>query len=111
MLAEITHPKLGASDFLSKYRDATGRSFKEYLLPRDLTVTLILGYRADLRYRVVKRHDSVKHSIEALAEHGVFVRPQSEDEESKDAMGRRIFVQPPTGDEQEVATTTNGGRA
>lgn len=55
MLQDIADPKFGVSDFLSSYTDSTGRSLKEYLLPRDLTVTLITGYRADLRFKVIKR--------------------------------------------------------
>ncbi|MBK5926868.1 Rha family transcriptional regulator [Rhodobaculum claviforme] len=60
MLAEINHPKFGAVDCAAEYRDAKGQMRKEYLLPRDLTVTLILGYRADLRYRVVKRLEELE---------------------------------------------------
>ncbi|WP_273773286.1 Rha family transcriptional regulator [Brucella intermedia] len=55
MLQDIADPKFGASDFLSSYTDSTGRSLKEYRLPKDLTVTLVTGYRADLRYKVVKK--------------------------------------------------------
>lgn len=56
----IADPKLGASDFEASYRDSTGRSLKEYRLPKDLTVTLITGYRADLRYKVVKRLEQLE---------------------------------------------------
>lgn len=37
---------------------------------------------------VEKRHDNVKRTIETLAEQGVIVRPQIEDEPGKDALGR-----------------------
>lgn len=37
---------------------------------------------------VEKRHDNVKRTIETLAEQGVIVRPQIEDEPGTDAMGR-----------------------
>lgn len=37
---------------------------------------------------VEKRHDNVKRTIETLAETGVIVRPQIEDEPDTDAMGR-----------------------
>lgn len=37
---------------------------------------------------VEKRHDNVKRTIEALVASGVIVRPQIEDEQSTDAMGR-----------------------
>lgn len=38
---------------------------------------------------VEKRHDNVKRTIEALIERGVIVRPQFEDEQDADAMGRK----------------------
>lgn len=55
-----TGPKFGLSDFEGTYRDSTGRTLKEYRLPRDLTVTLITGYRADLRYKVIKRLEELE---------------------------------------------------
>jgi phage regulator Rha-like protein len=55
MLQDIADPKFGVSNFLSSYTDSTGRKLKEYRLPKGLTVPLITGYRADLRYRVLKR--------------------------------------------------------
>lgn len=55
-----TEPKFGLSDFEGAYTDSTGRSLKEYRLPKDLTVTLITGYRADLRYKVVKRLEELE---------------------------------------------------
>jgi len=60
MLGQITEPNFGPSNFLSSYTDSTGRSLKEYRLPKDLTVTLITGYRADLRYKVVKRLEELE---------------------------------------------------
>lgn len=60
MLADIADPKFGASDFACTYKDSTGRSLKEYRLPKDLTVTLITGYRADLRYKVIKRLEELE---------------------------------------------------
>lgn len=60
MLQDIADPKFGVSDFRSSYTDSTGRSLKEYRLPKDLTVTLITGYRADLRYKVVKRLEELE---------------------------------------------------
>jgi hypothetical protein len=47
MIQDIAGPKFGLSDFLSSYTDSTGRKLKEYRLPKDLTVTLITGYRAE----------------------------------------------------------------
>lgn len=37
------------------YLDAKGEQRKEYRLPKNLTMTLVTGYRADLRFRVVNR--------------------------------------------------------
>uniref|UniRef100_A0AAU7YR76 KilAC domain protein n=1 Tax=Klebsiella phage KpTDp1 TaxID=3161143 RepID=A0AAU7YR76_9CAUD len=37
---------------------------------------------------VEKRHDNVKRTIETLADNGVIVRPQIEDEQKTDSLGR-----------------------
>ena len=42
------------------YFDSQNREQTEYHLPKDLTVTLITGYRADLRYKVVKRLEELE---------------------------------------------------
>ncbi len=55
MIQDIDQPKFGLVDFEAQYVDAKGEQRKEFRLPKDLTVTLIAGYRTDLRYRVVKR--------------------------------------------------------
>lgn len=47
---EINEPKFG-----SVYEDAKGEERKCYNLPRDLTYTLIAGYRSDLRLKIVRR--------------------------------------------------------
>lgn len=73
MLSDINDPKLGAVEFQSKYQDGKGEWRKEYRLPKDLTVTLITGYRADLRYRVVKRLEE----LDAEKASGGFQIPQS----------------------------------
>lgn len=54
MLQEINAPNFGAVDFEAKYQDAKGEWRKEYRLPKDLTVTLVTGYRADLRAKSVR---------------------------------------------------------
>lgn len=43
-----------------------GQTYQEYRLPKDLTVTLITGYRADLRYKVVKRLEELESQAHAL---------------------------------------------
>ncbi|KON64817.1 phage regulatory protein Rha [Komagataeibacter europaeus] len=52
MLADV---KIDAPKFGAVYSDAKGEQRKCYKLPRDLTYNLILGYRADLRLKVVRR--------------------------------------------------------
>lgn len=51
---------LDALTFEAIYSDAMNREKKEYRLPKDLTVTLITGYRADLRYKVIKRLEELE---------------------------------------------------
>lgn len=62
MLQDIGDPKFGASSFAAEYTTPQNKRAKEYRLPKDLTVTLITGYRADLRYRVVKRLEELEAS-------------------------------------------------
>lgn len=47
---KIDRPKFGAV-----YLDAKGERRKCYNLPKDLTITLIAGYRSDLRLKIVRR--------------------------------------------------------
>lgn len=60
MLADINDPRFGAVGLEAQYHDAKGERRKEYRLPKDLTVTLITGYRADLRYKVIKRLEELE---------------------------------------------------
>lgn len=60
MLQDIDQPSFGPVSFEAQYKDAKGEWRKEYRLPKDLTVTLITGYRADLRYKVVKRLEELE---------------------------------------------------
>lgn len=57
MLADIG---LHAPDFSGTYVTAQGNTYECFNLPKDLTVTLITGYRADLRYKVVKRLEELE---------------------------------------------------
>ncbi len=54
MIQDIGEPKFGLADLEAEYHDAQGKPRKEYLLPEDLVLTLISGYDAALRYRIVK---------------------------------------------------------
>jgi len=47
---ELDIPKFGRI-----YSDSMNRQQTEYLLDKDLTITLVAGYNAQLRYRIVKR--------------------------------------------------------
>lgn len=60
MLQDIGDPRFGASSFEAEYTTPQNKRAKEYRLPKDLTVTLITGYRADLRYKVVKRLEELE---------------------------------------------------
>lgn len=73
MLAELGKD---ASKFGGMYADAYGRQKPEHRLPKDLTVTLITGYRADLRYKVVKRLEE----LEEAARKPAFQIPQNYEE-------------------------------
>jgi hypothetical protein len=46
---------IDALRFEAIYLDSLNREKKHYLLPKDLAMTLITGYRADLRHKVIKR--------------------------------------------------------
>lgn len=46
---------LQSADFSADYVDSRGRSQKEFLLDRDLTMTLVMGYSIPLRHRVARR--------------------------------------------------------
>lgn len=73
MIQDIGEPKFGLADLEAEYLDAQGKPRKEYRLPKDLTVTLITGYRADLRYKVVKRLEE----LDAEKQAGGFRVPQT----------------------------------
>jgi len=66
MIRDIDAPNFGAVDFEAKYQDGKGEWRKEYRLPKDLTVTLVTGYRADLRYKVVKKLEELEGRQVAL---------------------------------------------
>lgn len=60
MLLDIDAPNFGVVDFEAQYQDAKGEWRKEFRLPKDLTITLVTGYRADLRYKVVKKLEELE---------------------------------------------------
>lgn len=46
---------IGQSSFGSTYFDAQGKERSCFVLPKDLTLTLVSGYNVQLRHRIVKR--------------------------------------------------------
>lgn len=63
MLQDIAEPKFGPRDFEATYIDSRGKEQREMRLPKDLTLTLVSGYRADLRYRIIKRMDELETNL------------------------------------------------
>lgn len=49
-----------ASKYGCIYLDAKNREQLEYIIPKDLALTLVTGYRADLRYKVIKRVEELE---------------------------------------------------
>lgn len=54
--------EIDASKFGYTYIDASNRRQFEYMLDKDLTITLVAGYNAQLRYRIVKRWQELEAS-------------------------------------------------
>ena len=57
--------EIDVSKFGGIYFDASNRQQTEYLLDRDLTITLVSGYNAKLRYRIVKRWQELEAQASA----------------------------------------------
>lgn len=53
MLDQLSIPPEGYIQFWRHPQN--GQEYREYKLPKDLTLTLVSGYRADLRYKIVSR--------------------------------------------------------
>ena len=96
MLADIgvNEPKFG-----SVYTDAKGEQRKCYNPPRDLTYNLVLGYRADLRLKVVRRWMELeaqqapalpKTYAEALLEAGRLAQERDRLAEEKKALEPKV---------------------
>lgn len=60
-------PKFGASSFEAEYITTQNKRAKEYRLPKDLTLTLVTGYRADLRFGIIKRLEELEQQTRAPA--------------------------------------------
>lgn len=44
-----------SAEFSADYSDVRGRTYQEFLLDQDLTMTLVMGYSIPLRHKVAKR--------------------------------------------------------
>ena len=55
--------EINPSKFGSVYQDAKGEQRTEYNLPKDLTITLVSGYRFDLRHKIVTRWLALEEQI------------------------------------------------
>jgi phage regulator Rha-like protein len=60
MIQDICDLRFEVTSFEVEYTTPQNKKAKEYRLPKDLTVTLITGYRADLRYRGIKRLEELE---------------------------------------------------
>lgn len=57
MLSEL---ELHSPEFSGEYKDSTGRTLKMAVLPKELVQTLITGYSAVLRLRVIRRFNELE---------------------------------------------------
>ncbi|AWK13850.1 Rha family transcriptional regulator [Candidatus Fukatsuia symbiotica] len=64
-----------SADFSADYKDASRRTYQEYLLDQDLTMTLVMGYSIPLRHKVATRW----RELEEQATRPVCVLPNFED--------------------------------
>lgn len=51
-----------SADFSADYQDEKGRTYQQYILDKDLTMTLVMGYSTELRYKVAKRWRELEES-------------------------------------------------
>jgi hypothetical protein len=65
-----------ASSFGHIYRDTMNRSQTEYLLPKDLTITLVSGYNVQMRYAITK-HWMELEAQQALSDNTVLRKKPS----------------------------------
>lgn len=58
--------KIQSADFSADYQDERGRTYQEFLLDQDLTMTLVMGYSIPLRHKVAKRWRELESSAPSL---------------------------------------------
>ncbi|WP_342064624.1 Rha family transcriptional regulator [Candidatus Fukatsuia endosymbiont of Drepanosiphum platanoidis] len=64
-----------SAEFSADYKDTSGRTYQEYLLDQDLTMTLVMGYSIQFRHRVATRW----RELEEKATRPVCILPNFED--------------------------------
>jgi phage antirepressor YoqD-like protein len=47
--------EVSSAEFSAQYKDSTGRSLPCFILPKDLTLTLVSGYNVQMRKRIIDR--------------------------------------------------------
>ncbi|WP_240313815.1 Rha family transcriptional regulator [Candidatus Fukatsuia symbiotica] len=80
-----------SADFSADYKDASGRTYQEYLLDQDLTMTLVMGYSIPLRHKVATRW----RELEEKATRPVCILPNFEDPLLRLWHGQNSFVKKP----------------
>lgn len=55
-----------STEFSGDYQDARGRTYQEFLLDQDLTMTLVMGYSIPLRHKVAKRWRELESATPAV---------------------------------------------
>ncbi|MEL5617203.1 phage regulatory protein/antirepressor Ant [Serratia marcescens] len=55
-----------SADFSANYLDERGRTYQEFLLDQDLTMTLVMGYSIPLRHKVAKRWRELESAAPSL---------------------------------------------
>ncbi|WP_440867675.1 hypothetical protein [Symbiopectobacterium purcellii] len=68
-----------SADFSADYKDSKGRTYQEFLLDQDLTMTLVMGYSIELRHKVAKRW----RELEEQAKKPAIPQPHSHSKRNK----------------------------
>lgn len=55
-----------SADFSADYQDSRGRTYQEFLLDQDLSMTLVMGYSIPLRHKVAKRWRELESAAPSL---------------------------------------------
>lgn len=56
-----------SADFSADYKDIKGRTYQEFSLDQDLTMTLVMGYSIELRHKVAKRWRELEEQVKKTA--------------------------------------------